>query len=124
MSVFMLIEYFVCSICKIRFSISFISYFYYFSYVSLEKKFDISLENLENFSLLLFFLLVEFLVLFNHAIYSSEYSQYCIFSQFVIFSQSGYIILLLFGDNKVKMARKPEKKQKENPVGCTGEGKI
>ena len=23
-------------------------------------------------------------------------------------------------DNKVKMARKPGKKQKENPVGCTG----
>ena len=27
-------------------------------------------------------------------------------------------------DNKVKMARKPGKKQKENPAGCTGEGKI
>ena len=25
--------------------------------------------------------------------------------------------------NKIKMARKPGKKQKENPVGCTGEGK-
>ena len=31
--------------------------------------------------------------------------------------------LLLFDDNKMKMARKPGKKQKENPVGCTGEGK-
>jgi len=29
----------------------------------------------------------------------------------------------LFDDNKVKMARKPGKKQKENPVECTGEGK-
>ena len=26
-------------------------------------------------------------------------------------------------DNKVKMARKPGKKRKENPVGCAGEGK-
>ena len=25
-------------------------------------------------------------------------------------------------DNTIKMARKPWKKQKENPVGCTGEG--
>ena len=31
--------------------------------------------------------------------------------------------LLLFDDNKIKMARKPGKKQKENPVGCTGESK-
>ena len=30
----------------------------------------------------------------------------------------------IFGDNKTKMARKPGKKLKENPVGCTGEGKI
>ena len=28
----------------------------------------------------------------------------------------------LFADNKIKMARKPGKKQKENAVGCTGEG--
>ena len=27
-------------------------------------------------------------------------------------------------DNKINMARKPGKKQKENPVWCTGEGKI
>ena len=32
-------------------------------------------------------------------------------------------LLLLFDNIKVKMARKPGKKQKENPVGCTGEGK-
>ena len=31
------------------------------------------------------------------------------------------VLLLLFGDNKIKMAGK---KQKENPVGCTGEGEI
>ena len=32
-------------------------------------------------------------------------------------------LLVLFGDNKVKTARKPGKKQGENPVACTGEGK-
>ena len=32
-------------------------------------------------------------------------------------------ILLLFDDNMIKMARKPEKKQKENPVVRIGEGK-
>ena len=32
-------------------------------------------------------------------------------------------MLLLFDDNKVKKARKPGKKQKENPIGRTGEGK-
>ena len=31
--------------------------------------------------------------------------------------------LLLHDDNKIKMARKPGKKQKENRVGCIGEGK-
>ena len=31
--------------------------------------------------------------------------------------------LLLFDGNKIKMTRKSGKKQKENPVGCTGEGK-
>ena len=31
--------------------------------------------------------------------------------------------LLLFDGNKVKMARKSGKKQKENLVGCTGEDK-
>ena len=31
-------------------------------------------------------------------------------------------MLLWFDDNKMKMARKPGKKQKENPVGCTREG--
>ena len=33
------------------------------------------------------------------------------------------LLLLLFDNNKIKMARKPGKKQKENLVGCTGEGK-
>ena len=32
--------------------------------------------------------------------------------------------LLLFDDNKIKMSRKPVKKQKENPVGYIGKGKI
>ena len=32
-------------------------------------------------------------------------------------------VLLLFDDNKVKMARKPGKIWKENPVGGTGKGK-
>ena len=31
--------------------------------------------------------------------------------------------LLLFDGNKKKMTRKPGKKQKENPLRCTGEGK-
>ena len=31
-------------------------------------------------------------------------------------------MLLFFDDNKVRMARKHGMKQKENPVGCTGEG--
>ena len=30
----------------------------------------------------------------------------------------------MFDDNKINMARKPGKKQRENPVGCTREGKI
>ena len=29
----------------------------------------------------------------------------------------------MFDDNEIKMSRKPGKKQEENPVGCTGEGK-
>ena len=33
-------------------------------------------------------------------------------------------ILLLFDDNKIKKARKPEKKQKENQVECTDEKEI
>ena len=37
---------------------------------------------------------------------------------------STILMLLLFDDNNLKMARKPGKKQKENPVACTGEGKI
>ena len=31
--------------------------------------------------------------------------------------------MLLFDDDKIKMTRKPEKKEKENPVRCIGEGK-
>ena len=31
--------------------------------------------------------------------------------------------MTIVDDNKIKMARKPGKKQKENAVGCTGEGK-
>ena len=31
--------------------------------------------------------------------------------------------ILLFVDTTVKLARKPVKKQKENPAGCAGEGK-
>ena len=33
-------------------------------------------------------------------------------------------MLLFFDDNKIKMARKPGKKQKENPVGWNREGKY
>ena len=33
------------------------------------------------------------------------------------------LVRLLFDDNEIEMARKPGKKQKENPVGCTGECK-
>ena len=32
-------------------------------------------------------------------------------------------LLLFFDDNKIKMARKSGKKQEENPVRCTREGK-
>ena len=32
-------------------------------------------------------------------------------------------LLLLFDDNKMKIARKPEKKQKKNPVEFTEESK-
>ena len=32
-------------------------------------------------------------------------------------------IQLFFDDNKIKMARKRGKKQNENPIECTGEGK-
>ena len=34
-----------------------------------------------------------------------------------------FMLLFLLDDNKIKMARKPGKKVKENPVGSTGEGK-
>ena len=29
-------------------------------------------------------------------------------------------LVLLYDQNKIKMAREPENKQKENPAGCTG----
>ena len=35
----------------------------------------------------------------------------------------GIVELLLYDDNRIKITRKPRKKQKENPVGCTGKGK-
>ena len=38
-------------------------------------------------------------------------------------SASNQYRLLLFDDNKVRMSRKPGKKQKENLVGCTGKVK-
>ena len=31
--------------------------------------------------------------------------------------------IILFFDDEIKMARKPVKNQKENPLRCTGEGK-
>ena len=34
-----------------------------------------------------------------------------------------HMLLLMFDDSKVKMAREPGKKQKENPVRYTGESK-
>ena len=40
-----------------------------------------------------------------------------------ISNQLNKLLLLFFDDNKIKMVRKPGKKQKKNPVGCTGEGK-
>ena len=33
-------------------------------------------------------------------------------------------LLLLLDENKIKLARKPGKKHREKPVGCTGEDKI
>ena len=38
-------------------------------------------------------------------------------------SGASFLGNLLLDDNKMKMAKKPGKKQEENPVGCTGEGK-
>ena len=29
----------------------------------------------------------------------------------------------MFGDNEIEITKKPMKKQKENPVGCTGKSK-
>ena len=39
------------------------------------------------------------------------------------YNSKTYIFMLLFDVKKIKMSRKPGKKQKENPVGYTGEGK-
>ena len=39
-------------------------------------------------------------------------------------SKSQKLIMLLFDDNNMKIARKPGRKQKANPVGCPEEGKI
>ena len=36
---------------------------------------------------------------------------------------SFFLLVLLFVDDDIKMARKPGKKREENPVGCAGEGK-
>ena len=43
--------------------------------------------------------------------------------QLIIDWEEWFFTLLLFDDIKVKMERKPGKKQKKNPVECTGEGK-
>ena len=40
-----------------------------------------------------------------------------------VVTEEGTYMLLLFDDNKVKIARKSGKKQKESPAGCNGEGK-
>ena len=43
-------------------------------------------------------------------------------------AKANYVSVFLYccccDDNKIKMARKPGKKQKENPIGCTGEGEF
>ena len=41
----------------------------------------------------------------------------------MIYVSISRIPLLLFDDNKIKIIKKPGKKQKENPVGGTREGK-
>ena len=41
----------------------------------------------------------------------------------VTVGDASYPYSMLFDGNKVKMARKPGKKQKKNQVGCIGEGK-
>ena len=59
-----------------------------------------------------------------HSTYCSKHSDFtltCNILQFLLVEET--VILLLFDDNKLKMARKPGKKQKENTVGCTGKGK-
>ena len=46
------------------------------------------------------------------------------FSRLLFTSVVRFCLHLLFDGNKIKIARNSEKKQKENPVGCTEEGKI
>ena len=38
-------------------------------------------------------------------------------------NRESYLCCRCCDDNKINMARKPEKKQKESPVGCPGEAK-
>ena len=42
--------------------------------------------------------------------------------QHIPYTNQGSFLLSLFDDNKIKMVRKKGKRQKENPVGCNGEG--
>ena len=42
----------------------------------------------------------------------------------VIITEGKSGTVFFYDDNKIKMARKPGKKQKENQVECTGEGKL
>ena len=46
---------------------------------------------------------------------------YC--PNYIVGINDGAKVFLLVDDNKFKMARNSGKEQKENPVGCTGEGK-
>ena len=55
------------------------------------------------------------------------YTQYILYSKWNIHKfahrvRDDGVKKLLFDDNKIKMARKRRKKQKENPVGYTVEG--
>ena len=40
-----------------------------------------------------------------------------------VVNEDKILLLLLLDDNKMKMARKPGKKQKENPIRYTEDGK-
>ena len=41
----------------------------------------------------------------------------------ILFARTLINLYMLLFDDKLKMVKKPGKKQKKNPVGCTGEGK-